>query len=216
MDKIIEKIIEENGAISAEKNYPNPIEGLPPFPASACISVNEQVIHGVPSKKTILKDGDLVSIDLVILKDGYHVDAARTYGVGNISDQAKKLIDVARNSFKEGLKCARIGNRIGDISNAIQTYVEKNGFSVLREYQGHGIGKEMHEEPGIPNYGKKGVGLRLQKGMTIAIEPMVNEGTRHIEELDDGWTVITADHKLSAHYENTILITDKAPEILTN
>lgn len=216
LNLIIKKIIEEAGATSAEYLYPNHIPGNPPFPGHACISVNEQIIHGVPSKKVILKDGDIVSVDLVIAKNGYHADCARTYAVGNISKNAQKLIDVTRKAFFEGIKQAKPGNRIGDISYTICNYVQKHGFDVIREYQGHGIGKEMHEDPAVPNYGKKGTGPRLVEGMTIAVEPMVVEGSRKILDCDpDGWTVVTKDGKLSAHYENTILITSNGAELLT-
>ena len=216
LNLVIKKIIESNGATSAEYNYPNFIPGKPSFPGHACISVNDVIVHGVPSKKVILKEGDIVTVDLVIKKDGYHVDAARTYGVGKISKVAQKLITVTENAFFESIKYAKEGYRIGDIYNAVELYVKKNGFDVIREYQGHGIGKQMHEDPGIPNFGKKGVGPRLQKGMTLAIEPMVTEGKRFILDDDvDGWTVRTEDGKLSAHYENTVLITENEPEILT-
>lgn len=216
LNLIIKKIIESNGAKSAEFGYPNHYEGLPAFPGHACISVNDQIIHGVPSKKVILNEGDIVTIDLVIEKNGYNVDCARTFGVGNISKQAKSLLKVTKQAFFEAMKVAKEGNRVGDISATIYEYVRDNGFDVIREYQGHGIGQDMHEDPGIPNYGRRGIGPRLQKGMTIAVEPMVVEGQRFILDDDpDGWTVRTRDGKLSAHYENTILITDKEPEILT-
>lgn len=182
---------------------------------SICASVNDNIIHGIPSKDVILKEGDIVSVDLVALKDGYNADCARTYGVGKISDEAQRLIDVTKESFYVGIKQAIKGNRIGDISHAIQQYVEENGFSVIREFEGHGIGKEMHEDPGVPNWGKAHHGPRLEKGMTIAVEPMVNEDSPDIYEGDDGWSIYTYDGKNSAHYENTILITDKGPEILT-
>lgn len=214
LDKVINNIIEKHGAISGEYMYPSPV-GLDPFPGHACISVNDEIIHGVPGDR-ILKEGDIVSIDLVIEKDGYCADAARTYAVGKISKNAEKLIKVTKKSFFQAMKVAKEGARIGDISNAIEKFVKENGFDVIHEYQGHGIGSEMHEEPGIPNYGKAGKGPRLKKGMTLAIEPMVVEGSRDILDDDpDGWTVRTADGKLAAHYENTIVITDGEPEILT-
>ena len=186
-----------------------------PFPATLCISINDEVIHGIPSKKTILKEGDIVSVDLVVLKNGFHGDCARTYIVGKASNEAKRLVDITKQAFFEGIKFAKKGNRIGDISNKIGEYINKNGYSVVKEFQGHGIGRQMHEDPGIPNYGKAGKGIRLEPGMTLAIEPMVIMGKSEIYELEDGWTIVTEDGSLSAHYENTILITEKEPEILT-
>lgn len=215
IDKIAEQTMKKYGAISAEKGYAPGIRGIPPYPASTCISVNDEVIHGVPSKNRIIKDGDIVSVDLVALKNGYNGDAARTYMVGNVSKDAKRLVEVTKQAFFEGIKYAKKGNRIGDISHAIGEYVKSQGYSVVREFQGHGIGKEMHEDPGIPNYGKAGKGIRLEPGMTLAIEPMVIQGKPNILELDDGWTIITEDGTLAAHYENTILITEKEPEVLT-
>ena len=213
IDKIAEETMKKNGAISAEKGYDPGIRGIPPYPASTCISVNDVVIHGIPSKKTIIKDGDIVSVDLVALKNGYNGDAARTFMVGNVSPEAKRLVEVTKQAFFEGIKYARKGNRIGDISHAIGEYVKSH--SVVREFEGHGIGKEMHEEPEIPNYGKAGRGIRLEPGMTLAIEPMVIAGKPDIWELEDGWTIVTQDGSLAAHYENTILITENDPEILT-
>ena len=215
LDKIAENYIKSQGAIPAQKNYPSGVKGVPNFPATLCISINDEVIHGIPSKKVQLKEGDIVSIDLVVLKNGFHGDAARTYIVGKPSKDKQKLLDVTMQAFYEGIKYALPGNRVGDISNAIGEYVRKNGFSVVREFQGHGIGREMHEDPGVPNYGKAGKGIRLEPGMTIAVEPMVIAGNPDILELEDGWTIVTADGSLSAHYENTILITEKEPEILT-
>ena len=215
LDKVAEKFIKENGAIAAQKNYPSGVRGIPNFPATLCISINDEVIHGIPSKKVHLKDGDMVSIDLVVLKNGFHGDAARTYIVGTPSKEKQRLLDVTKQAFFEGIKYAVPGNRIGDVSHAIGEYVKQNGYSVVREFQGHGIGREMHEDPGVPNYGKAGKGVRLEPGMTIAVEPMVIEGKPGILELEDGWTIITEDGSLSAHYENTILITEKEPEILT-
>ena len=215
LDKIAEQFIKDNGAIPAQKNYPSGEKGVPNFPATLCISINDEVIHGIPSKDVHLKDGDVVSIDLVVLKNGFHGDAARTYIVGKPSKEKQKLLDVTMKAFFEGIKYAVPGNRIGDVSHAIGEYVKKNGFSVVREFQGHGIGREMHEDPGVPNYGKSGKGVRLEQGMTIAIEPMVIQGKPDILELEDGWTIVTEDGSLAAHYENTILITEKEPEILT-
>ena len=215
LDKFAEKLIRQNNAIPAQKGYPSGIKGVPPFPATLCISINDEVIHGIPSHKKILKDGDIVSIDLVVNKNGFNGDAARTFIVGNASNEAKKLVEITQKAFFEGIKYAVKGNRIGDISHAIGEYVEKNGYNVVREFQGHGIGKQMHEDPGIPNYGKAGRGIKLEPGMTLAIEPMVIDGKRDIYQDYDGWTILTQDGSLSAHYENTILITEKEPEILT-
>ena len=215
VDQIAEKMIRKLGAIPAEKGYNPGIKGIPPFPASICISINDEVIHGVPSKNKIIHEGDIVSIDTVALKNGYNGDAARTFMIGNVSKEAKRLVEVTKQAFFEGIKYAKPGFRIGDISHCIGEYVKSQGYSVVREFQGHGIGKQMHEDPGIPNYGKAGRGIRLEPGMTLAIEPMVIQGKPNILELDDGWTIITEDGSLSAHYENTILITEKEPEILT-
>ena len=215
LDKFAEKVIKENGGIPAQKGYPSGMKGVDPFPATLCISINDEVIHGIPSNKKIIKDGDLVSIDLVVYKNGFNGDAARTFIVGNANDVAKRLVDITKQAFFEGIKYAVKGNRIGDISHAIGTFIEKNGYSVVKEFQGHGIGREMHEDPGIPNYGKAGRGLRLEPGMTLAIEPMVIAGKGDILQDYDGWTILTEDGSLSAHYENTILITEKEPEILT-
>ena len=191
-----------------EKDVPN-------FPGTLCVSINDEIIHGIPSNRRVIRDGDVVSIDLVVYKNGFHGDAARTFIVGNSTPQKKKLVDITKQAFFEGIRYAVKGNRIGDISHAIGEFVEKNGFNVVREFQGHGIGEEMHEDPGIPNYGKAGRGIRLEPGMTLAIEPMVMIGKPDICVLDDGWTIVTEDESLAAHYENTILITEKEPEILT-
>lgn len=215
LDNFADKIIREKGGIPAQKGYPSGMKGVPAFPATLCISINDEVIHGIPSSKKIIKDGDVVSIDLVVYKDGFNGDAARTFIVGNGSSEAKKLVDVTKQAFFEGIKYAKPGNRIGDISHRIGEFVESNGFNVVREFQGHGIGREMHEDPGIPNYGKAGRGIRLEPGMTLAVEPMVIAGRRDIYQDYDGWTILTQDGSLSAHYENTILITEKEPEILT-
>ena len=215
IDQIAEKTMRKLGAIPAEKGYNVGIRGIPPYPAATCISVNDEVIHGIPSKNKIIKDGDIVSIDTVALKNGFNGDAARTFMIGNVSKEAKRLVEVTKQAFFEGIKYAIPGNRIGDISHAIGEYVASQGYSVVREFQGHGIGRNMHEDPGIPNYGKAKRGVRLEPGMTLAIEPMVIQGKSSILELDDGWTIITEDGSLAAHYENTILITEKEPEILT-
>ncbi len=215
LDKIAENTMRNNGAIPAEKGYPSGVRGVPAFPGSICASVNDEVIHGIPSKKVILKEGDIVSVDLVAFKDGFNGDCARTYIVGKIDKETQRLINVTKQAFFEGIKYAKKGNRLGDISHAIGEFVEKNGFSVVKEFQGHGIGRQMHEDPGIPNYGKAGRGIRLEPGMTLAIEPMVIYGGDGILQLDDGWTIITEDGTNAAHYENTILITEGEPEILT-
>jgi methionyl aminopeptidase len=215
LDKIAEDIMIKHGGIPAEKGYPSGIRGVPDYPAATCISVNDEVIHGVPSKNKIIKEGDIVSVDTVALKNGFHGDAARTFIVGKTSKEAERLVQVTKQAFFEGIKYAKKGNRVGDISHAIGEYVNSQGFSVVREFQGHGIGREMHEDPGIPNYGKAGKGARLEPGMTLAVEPMVIQGKNNILELDDGWTIITEDGSLAAHYENTILITENEPEILT-
>ena len=215
LDQIVEKTMKKYGAISAEKGYNPGIKGVPPYPASACISINDEVIHGIPSTKRTIQEGDIVSVDLVALKNGFHGDAARTYLVGKVSKDAKRLVEVTKQAFFEGIKYAKKGNRIGDISHAIGEYVKSQGYSVVREFEGHGIGRQMHEAPEIPNYGKAGRGIRLEPGMTLAIEPMVIQGSPNILELDDGWTIITEDGSLSAHYENTILITENEPELLT-
>lgn len=207
INKAVHDFILSKGATPTFLNYGG-------FPASVCISVNDEVIHGIPSNRKIL-DGDIVSIDVGATKDGYVGDCAATFIAGNGSADAKRLIEVTKQSFFEGLKFARPGYRISDISHAVQSYVEENGFSVVRDYVGHGVGRALHEEPEVPNFGKAGHGPRLTPGMTIAIEPMVNAGGFGVKVLDDEWTVITADGELSAHYENTVLITDGEPEILT-
>lgn len=215
LDRIAEETMRANGAIPAEKGYPSGMKGVPDFPGSICASVNDMIIHGIPSSREVLKEGDIISIDLVAYKDGFNGDCCRTYAVGKISSEAQHLIDITKQSFFEGIKFAKKGNRLGDISHAIGEYVRKNGYDVIREFEGHGIGREMHEEPGIPNFGKAGRGIRLEPGMTLAIEPMVVAGSPEICQGDDGWSIWTYDESLSAHYENTILITEKEPEILT-
>jgi len=207
IDRIVHDYIVSQGATPSILNYNG-------FPGSACISVNEQVIHGIPGPYR-LREGDIVSIDVGATKDGYVGDCANTFPVGRVDEEVQRLIAVTRQSFFEGLKFAREGYRISDISHAIQAYVEANGFSVVREYVGHGVGSELHEAPEVPNYGRPGRGPRLVRGMTIAVEPMVNAGGAAIKVLPDQWTVVTLDGKPSAHYENTILITAGDPEILT-
>lgn len=189
-------------------------KGLYGFPSSLCISVNEQVIHGFPGAY-VLKEGDIVSVDCGACINGFHGDAARTFPVGNISKEAQRLIDVTRDSFFKGIEYAKVGNRLSDISHEIQSYVEAAGFSVVRDFVGHGIGRNVHEDPNVPNFGKSGRGPKLQEGMVLAIEPMVNAGTYKVTTLKDGWTVVTADNSLSAHYENTVAILSDGPEILT-
>ena len=204
----VEKRILDHGMIPTFKGYAD-------FPAAACVSVNDEVVHGIPSPDRILKEGDIVSVDMGATHKGYASDAARTYAVGKIDEEAERLIRVTRESFFEGLKFCKVGYRLSDISNAIQTHVEKEGFSVIRDFVGHGIGKDLHEEPQIPNYGKPGRGPRLAAGMVFAIEPMINQGDYDVDVLLDNWTVVTLDGKLSAHYENTVVITDGEPELLT-
>ena len=207
IDQAVYDYIVSQGAKPSFLNYNG-------FPASACISVNSTVIHGIPGGYT-LKEGDIVSIDVGAFYKGFHGDCAATFACGAISTEAQKLIDVTQQSFFEGMRFAKKGSRVQDISHAIQTYVESNGFSVVRSFVGHGVGRQLHEEPEVPNFGKPGRGPRLVPGMTIAVEPMVNVGTHEVRILKDGWTVLTADGNLSAHYENTVLITDGEPEILT-
>ena len=207
LDRIAEEFIRSKGAIPSFKNYNG-------YPASICASVNDVVIHGIPGSYT-LKNGDIVGIDIGAYIDGYHGDSANTYGVGEISKEASDLIAAAKGGFEAGLKMAVDGNRIGDISAAIQKYVEERGYSVVREFVGHGVGAQMHEEPEVPNYGKSGRGPRLAPGMTLAVEPMINAGGREIYMLDDDWTIVTADGSLSAHYEHSIAITKNEPVLLT-
>ena len=207
IDQAVHDFIVSQGAKPSFLNYGG-------FPASACISVNNTIVHGIPSGY-VLKEGDIVSIDVGAYYKGFHGDCAATYACGAISTVAQKLIDVTRQSFYEGIRFATKGHRVQDISHAIQTYVESNGFSVVRSFVGHGVGRQLHEDPNVPNYGAPGRGPRLLPGMTIAVEPMVNEGSYDCRVLKDGWTTVTADGKLAAHYENTLLITDGEPEILT-
>ena len=207
IDRAVEQFIRKQGAVPSFLNYHG-------YPGSACISVNDEVIHGIPGSR-VLKEGDIVSVDVGAYIGGFHGDCAATFPCGKISDEAQRLIDVTRESFFRGIALAKEGNRVFDISAAIQKYVEDNGFTVVREFVGHGIGRQLHESPEVPNYGTAGRGPRLLRGMTLAIEPMVNAGTASIRQLSDGWTVKTLDGKLSAHYENTVLITDGEPEILT-
>jgi len=213
LDREAEKIITREGAIPSFKGFPSAYGGID-FPGSICASVNNVVIHGIPDK-TVLKEGDIISIDVGAIFDGYHGDAARTFPVGDVSQEARDLIFHTEEAFRRGMEKAVEGNRIKDISTAIQEYAEGKGYGVVRDFVGHGIGTEMHEEPQIPNYTTREKGVRLSNGMTLAIEPMINIGTWRVKVLDDQWTVVTADGKLSAHYENTIAITPNGPEILT-
>ena len=208
LDKIAYDYIISKGAKPNFLNYNG-------FPGTICASVNDEVVHGIPSKRAILMEGDIISIDMGAILDGWHSDAARTFGVGKISAEAQKLIDVTRESFFEGLKYVKHGAKLGDVSAAIQAYAEGHGYGVVRDLVGHGIGRNLHEDPSVPNFGRAGHGVKLVAGMTLAIEPMINEGTWKVEVLDDDWTVVTADGKLAAHYENTIAITKTGYEILT-
>ena len=208
IDKAVQQFIKQHGAVPSFLGYNG-------FPGSCCISVNDEVIHGIPGNR-VLKEGDIVSIDVGAYIGGYHGDCAATFACGEISDEAKRLIQVTEQSFYEGLRYAKEGCRVSDISAAVQRYVEKEGFSIVREYVGHGIGRNLHEAPEVPNYGEPGRGPRLLRGMTLAVEPMVNAGAAAIRNMSDGWTVKTKDGKYSAHYENTILITEGDPELLTD
>jgi methionyl aminopeptidase len=208
VDTKIRRFIEKCGAHPSFLGYNG-------FPGSACISINDQVIHGIPSDRVIIKEGDIVKVDVGARFRGYNGDSARTFPVGKVSDEALRLISVTEQSFYEAMKVAKAGNRVGDIGHAVESFVISNGFSVVKTYTGHGLGRELHEEPEIPNWGKAGRGARLYSGMTVAIEPMVNYGTEDVKVLNDRWTVVTCDGKLSAHYENSIAITDGDPIILT-
>ena len=208
VDKLGDKLIRSYGCIPNFLNYNG-------YPASICVSVNEEVVHGIPNKHRILREGDIVSLDAGLIYKGYHSDAARTYGIGQISPEAQKLIDETRNSFFAGIKMAKAGNHLFDISNAIADYIEPLGYGIVRELVGHGIGTSLHEDPQIPNFRQNRRGPKLEAGMTLAIEPMINMGRADVEWLDDDWTVVAEDGLPSAHYENTILITDGEPEILT-
>ena len=208
IDEKVRKYIEKQGATPSFLGYGG-------FPASACISVNDVVIHGIPSKDTILKEGDIVSVDVGAFYNGYHGDNAFTFACGKVSETARKLMDATRESLTKGIEAALAGNRVGDIGNAVQQYVEARSYSVVRDFVGHGVGAKLHEDPSIPNFGRAGHGVRLLPGMTIAIEPMVCEGDYEVEVLEDDWTTVTCDGKLAAHYENTVAITPDGPVILT-
>lgn len=208
IDRIGEETIRSFGCVPSFLNYNG-------FPASICVSVNDEVVHGIPHKKHYIQEGDIVSLDAGVIYKGYHSDAARTHGIGEISEEAKKLIEVTRQSFFEGIKFAKPGNHLNDISTAIQKYAESFGYGVVRDLVGHGIGAHLHEDPEVPNFARKRKGILLQPGMTLAIEPMINAGSYDVVWMDDDWTVVTEDGSLSAHYENTILITEDGPEILS-
>ena len=214
LDKLAEEYIRDNGGIPAFKGFKGP-RGAPDFPATLCISINEAVVHGIPTKQA-LKEGDIISVDCGVKKNGFYGDHAYTFGVGEISAEAKKLIEVTKESLYLGIQQMVSGNRIGDISHAIQQHAEKNGFGVVRELVGHGLGRTMHEEPEVPNYGKRGDGPKIKEGMVLAIEPMINMGTKNIKQLNDGWTIITADNKPSAHFEHDVAVVDGKPEILSS
>lgn len=208
IDRLGEEVIRSYGCIPSFLDYNG-------YPASICVSVNDEVVHGIPSDRRTIKDGDIVSLDAGVIYKGYHSDAARTHAVGEISEEAKKLIQVTRECFFEGIKYAKEGNHLFDISRAIGAYAEKFGYGVVRDLCGHGIGMHLHEDPEIPNYQMQRRGMRLKAGMTLAIEPMINIGTWQVDWLDDDWTVVTRDGSLSAHYENTVLITEDEPKLLT-
>ena len=208
LDRIAEKFIRSCGATPNFKGYNG-------YPATACISINNEVIHGIPTAKRKIQNGDIVSVDLGALFEGYHGDNAATFACGDVSDEAKRLMDATRESLYEGIKMARAGGRIGDISNAIQSYVEARGYSVVRDFVGHGVGTSLHEAPEVPNFGTAGRGVRLMPGMTLAIEPMINIGKPQVKIMPDGWTVLTQDGSLSAHFEHTIAITAEGPQIMT-
>ena len=208
IDHLGEEMIRSFGCVPNFLNYNG-------YPASICVSVNNEVVHGIPSKKRIIQEGDIVSLDAGLIYQGYHSDAARTHAVGEISKEAKQLIEVTRDSFFEGMKYAKAVNHLHDISQAIQNYAESFGYGVVRDLTGHGIGRHLHEDPSIPNFKPVGRGIKLRPGMTLAIEPMINAGTWQVDWLSDNWTVVTRDGSLSAHYENTVLITEGEPEIMT-
>ena len=212
LDRIAEDVIRKMGAVPSFKGYA--AGGPIPFTGTICASVNEEIVHGIPGSRK-LKDGDIFSVDVGAIVKGFHGDSAFTVGVGDISDEAQRLIDATRESLKQGIAQATAGARIGDIGHAVQKYAEGQGYSVVRKYVGHGIGRALHEEPQVPNYGSPGRGVLIKKGMTLAIEPMLNIGTHETVQLDDGWTVVTADNELSAHFEDTIAITAQGAEILT-
>lgn len=207
LDRFVEAFLKDRGAVPAFKGYRG-------YPANICVSVNEEVVHGIPSPRR-LAQGDIVGIDLGSLKDGFYGDAAVTFGVGEIDEERRRLLRVTREALAKGIQQARAGNRLNDIGSAVQQHVERNGFSVVRDFVGHGIGRRLHEEPQVPNFGKAGTGVRLRAGMVLAIEPMVNAGTWEVQVAEDRWTVVTRDRSCSAHFEHTVAVTESAPEILT-
>ncbi len=211
LDAAAEEYIRSRGGIPAFKGYGHPDN---PFPATLCTSVNEEVVHGIPGRR-VLNDGDIVSVDVGVLKDGWYGDAARTFAVGTVSAETQRLLQTTEASLNQGIEAMRAGNRVHDISSAVQSFVEDAGFSVVRDLCGHGVGKDLHEEPSVPNFGKRGTGAALVDGMTLAIEPMVNAGGWQVKVLDDGWTVVTKDGKPSAHFEHTVALVEGRPEILT-
>ncbi len=215
LDKLAETYIRDNGGVPAFKGYKNGKRGVPDFPATLCISINEAVVHGIPTNKPLM-EGDIVSVDCGVKKNGFFGDHAYTFAVGQIKPEAQKLIDVTKQSLYLGIEQMVSGNRVGDISFAIQQYAEANGYSVVRELVGHGLGKNMHEEPEVPNYGKRGDGPKLKEGMVLAIEPMINMGKKAITHLNDGWTIVTQDRMPSAHFEHDVAIIDGKPEILSS
>jgi methionyl aminopeptidase len=208
LDRLAEKFIRDAGGVPTFLGYRG-------YTATLCASINEEVVHGIPSPKRVLREGDVVGIDVGATLDGFVGDTAATFAVGRITDEAQRLLQTTRESLDQGIAAARVGNRLGDVSAAIQRVAEEKGYSVVRDFVGHGIGRNMHEEPSVPNYGTAGTGLRLEAGLVIALEPMVNVGTWRVQVLKDGWTVVTEDNRLSAHFEHTVAVTDAGPEILT-
>lgn len=213
LDELAAALIQEHGVKSAFKGYAP--GGLPPYPGVLCASINEEIVHGIPSRKRVLKEGDIIGLDFGIVKDGWYGDSAITVGVGAISEEASRLVDATRRCLEIGIEQAKVGNRLFDIGAAIQSYAEGLGYGVTRDFVGHGIGRRMHEDPQVPNYGKAGQGIRLKAGMVLAIEPMINAGTWEVDVLDDQWTAVTADRRLSAHFEHTVAITEEGPVVLT-
>jgi methionyl aminopeptidase len=208
LDRIVEEIIRANGGVPAFKGYKG-------YPATICASVNEVVVHGIPSERIVLRDGDIIGVDIGVKKNGFYVDAARTFGVGTVSDDAAKLIEATKESLEAGIAKAIEGNRLSDISNAVQVAIQKRGFKEVRAFVGHGIGRQLHEPPEVPNWGVKGKGIILKEGLALAIEPMVNVGTRNVRVLSDGWTAVTEDGKISAHFENTVIVGREKAEVIT-
>jgi len=213
LDELADALIREHGVKSAFRGYAP--GGRKPYPGVICTSINEEIVHGIPSKRRKLREGDIIGLDFGIVREGWYGDSAITVPVGEISGEARKLIDVTREALERGIAQARPGNRIYDIGAAVQAHVEAHGYSVVRDFVGHGVGRRLHEEPQVPNYGPGGQGMRIKPGMVLAIEPMVNVGTWQVEELDDDWTAVTADGKLSAHFEHTIAVTEDGPVVLT-